>query len=300
MSNDRAILYLGDCLEVLPTLMDGAASMTPRSPSQTQWEKIKKDFIALLPTVASSYDTRSVFCDACRVFSLSLRSPLATTKEERDAIEKEYQSYVRKYGEDGMKKIGTLFALLVDALEIHRGDFLGHVYEEINATNAKGLGQFFTPDCVSRLMAKMNFGNDQIEKGKIVKLCDPACGAGALMIEASEEFMLNGGRQGDLLIYGDDLDPTAVCIAYVQFSLLGYPAIVRRMDSLAMQVYEGPWYTMGYFAHALPMRLLASNSTISPSRGGDAPPSPAPAPDSPASGDSSPRPPTLQQGELPL
>ena len=36
-------------------------------------------------------------------------------------------------------------------------------------------------------------------------------------------------------------------------------AIVTRMDSLSMQVYEGPWYTMGYFAHCMPMRRLCED-----------------------------------------
>lgn len=56
--------------------------------------------------------------------------------------------------------------------------------------------------------------------------------------------------------YGEDLDPTASYISYTQFSLLGYPAIVTNQDSLSMKIYEGPWYTPGYYLHGMPMRLL--------------------------------------------
>lgn len=79
------------------------------------------------------------------------------------------------------------------------------------------------------------------------------------MIEAAEAFMAQGGRQGDMILYGEDLDPTACNITYTQFSLLGYPAVVTHQDTLALKLYEGPWYTIGYFAHGMPMRLLAQH-----------------------------------------
>ena len=33
------------------------------------------------------------------------------------------------------------------------------------------------------------------------------------------------------------------------------------MDSLSVKVYEGPWYTPGYFLHAMPMRRPFGNCT---------------------------------------
>ena len=118
-------------------------------------------------------------------------------------------------------------------------------------------------------------GDGAIEPGRIITLSDPACGAGALLIEAAEAFIANGGRQGDVLLYASDIDPVATDIAYVEFSLLGYPAVVSRMDSLSMKVYNGPWYTIGYFAHAMPMRLMgckgAAKQATSTEEGGAKP-----------------------------
>lgn len=222
--------------------------------ADSEWERLRKEFHLLLSKVSSSYDTITIFNDACRMFAISLRSPLVLSKDEKEAIEQEYKALADKYGVEGTEKISGLFALVMQALEIKRGDFLGHIYEDLNATK-KGFGQFFTPDSVAKLMARIAFPPDSIEQGRIVKICDPTCGAGALLIEAAESFIESGGRQGDLLLYADDLDGTACNIAYTQFSLLGYPAIVRRMDSLAMEVFEGPLYTFGYFGHAMPMRL---------------------------------------------
>lgn len=234
-------------------------NVTVRNAGETRtWEDYRKAFLNLLPKVSPSYDLRSIFCDACRIFCLSFRGVIATGKE-KDEIEREYQTFVEKYGNDGMQKISILLSYVVQALELRRSDFLGHVQEGLNATRGKDAGQFYTPDSVSIMMARMCARGHQIKPGKIIKIGDPSCGAGALLIAGVEALMEAGVRQGDVLVCGEDLDPTACNIFYVQATLLGYAAIVTRMDSLSMQVYEGPWYTMGYFAHCMPMRRLCED-----------------------------------------
>ena len=219
------------------------------------WEGYYKKFLKVLPSVSQSYSPRDIFCDVCRIFCLSLRGAVTMSHIEKDSIEKEYQTYVGKYGKDGMQKIAILFSYVVEALELRRQDFLGHIQEELNST-VKSFGQFYTPDSVSTMMARICCEGHKIDAGKIVKIGDPSCGAGALLIAGVEGFISAGGRQGDILVCGDDLDSTACNIFYTQASLLGYAAIVTRMDSLSRNVYEGPWYTIGYFAHGMPMRLL--------------------------------------------
>ena len=220
------------------------------------WEGFYKAFLNLLPKVSNSHNPTDIFRDVCRIFSLSIRGTVTISQIEKDEIEKQYQSFVAKYGNDGMGKIAMLLAYVVEALELRRIDFLGHVYEALNAT-VRGWGQFLTPDSIAKMMGHMTFSSHDIVHGKIIRMDDPSCGAGALLIEAAEAYITNGGRQGDLLLYGEDLDATACCITYVQFSLLGYAAIVTHQDTLSMKVYEGPWYTPCYFAHGMPMRLIA-------------------------------------------
>ncbi len=226
---------------------------TSTTPTQTTHGRAEchREFMRILSAASRTADQRAVFCDFCRAASLSLRGAL-THGAEKQAIEAEYAALVAKHGPEGMAAFSQMLAVTVEALDASRSDFLGHLYEELNATN-KHFGQFFTPDSVSRLMAEMSIGKPV--PGQIVTLADPAAGAGALLIEGAEHFIAAGGRQGDILISADDLDGTACCIAYIQLSLLGYPAIVRRMDSLAVRVYEGPWFTFGYFAYGIPMRL---------------------------------------------
>lgn len=231
-----------------------------------------REFVRILAAASRTRDQRGVFCDFCRAASLSLRGALVFGAEKAD-IERQYAAIVTEYGKDGMTAFSHMLAVTVKALEANRSDFLGHLYEELNATN-KHFGQFFTPDSVSRLMAEMTI--QKTIPGQIVTMYDAAAGAGALLIEGAEHFVAAGGRQCDILISADDLDATACCIAYIQLSLLGYAAIVRRMDSLRMEVYEGPWFTFGYFAHSMPMRLRPSKPM-----GATAPASPA-SPVSPA------------------
>lgn len=229
-------------------------------PSPETWQDHYNAFKKLLPTVSNAHSPSDIFRDVCRIFSLSLRGAVTIDKAERDEIESMYASLAGRYGPDGMKKVGAMFAHLVEGLELKRSDFLGHVYEDLNAT-VKSFGQFFTPDNVSALMARITLP-EKPEPGRIVRLNDPTCGAGALLIAGAEAFMEAGGRQGDILIMAEDLDATACCIVYTQLSLLGYPAVVRHMDSLAMKVYEGPWYTPGYFLHAMPMRRVHSKGVV--------------------------------------
>ena len=227
-----------------------AKANEPVSPT---WEGYIKDFINGLSKVSPSYGTNQIFVDVCRIFSLSLRGAVTSGKEKED-IEAWYQRFVEKYGKEGMLQVAHLFAIVVEALELRRTDFLGQVYERLNAT-VKNFGQFLTPIGVSELLSRISLG-DKIKSTEITRMYDPACGAGVLLLEGAKQFIAMGGGQNNLLLYADDLDDTACCIAYIQFSLLGYAAIVRHMDSLTQKVYEGPWYTIGYFAHGFPMRLM--------------------------------------------
>ena len=167
---------------------------------------------------------------------------------------------MEKHGKENEAAFAQLFSAVAQKLEVTRTDFLGEVMTLMDATN-KSTSQFLTPVCISRMMGRMTF--ERAEKpvpGEIVNLSDPCCGAGVLLIEGANAFMENGGRQGDILIRAEDLDFNAFNICYVQLSLLGFPAIVTLMDSISREVFEGPWYTPGYFIHAMPMRLAGRNT----------------------------------------
>ena len=70
-------------------------------------------------------------------------------------------------------------------------DLFGDAYEYLisnYASNAgKSGGEFFTPQSVSRLLARIVMLGKN-EKNKINKIYDPACGSGSLLLQAKKQF----------------------------------------------------------------------------------------------------------------
>ena len=235
------------------------------SDTSAAYEQSRKDLLREIEAMSQSHHVRDKFADAVRMMAITLHQ--ATVKDfrhdEYERDEREYINIAAKYGKDGMLHACKAFGIVIESMERDRQDLLGHCLEDIDATN-KGTGQFFTPTSVSRLMARV--ANDGVvkdylalrERGerKIIKMNDCACGAGVLMIDGAEEILHSGVPIQDIMIYAEDLDANAFNMVYVNLSLLGYAARVVKMDSLTMKVYEGPWWTIGYFLHCMPMRGL--------------------------------------------
>ena len=221
-----------------------------------------EEFIRMVEKLSGRYSPLQVFQDACRMMALAIHSALLCfDPAAKHCAEKEYAELVEKHGKENEAAFAQLFRAVAQKLEVTRTEFLGGVMESMGATN-KHTSQFLTPVSLSRLMGRMTF--ERAEKpvpGEIVNLSDPCCGAGVLLIEGANAFIDAGGRQGDILIRAEDLDYNAFNICFVQLSLLGFPAIVTRMDSLSREIFEGPWYTPGYFLHAMPMRRAGKNTT---------------------------------------
>lgn len=72
--------------------------------------------------------------------------------------------------------------------EDHRIDLFGDAYEFLisnYAANAgKSGGEFFTPQCVSALLARIALDG----KESVNKIYDPACGSGSLLLQARKQF----------------------------------------------------------------------------------------------------------------
>ena len=219
-------------------------------------EELKKLFIKEVHAAARGRYAVEVFADMVRAMAICFEAPLALG-ERHEELEKEYAQIKSRYTEDEFVHFPIALAMVQMALERHREDFLGHALENLGAANTHN-GQFLTPVCVSRMMAKVNCRGLDYTPGKIIPLYDPACGSSVLLIEGAEAMLQNGIRQADILVLAGDIDGRACDISYVQLSLLGYAAVVQHMDALAQRRISPDRFTPGYYLHCMPMRRVAA------------------------------------------
>ena len=105
----------------------------------------------------------------------------------------------------------------------HYYDYLGVFYEDVIQSKYKAgtNGQFFTPQDVSKLMARITV-DESIDKPVIN---DCACGSGRLLLDA------HSFNQNAVLI-GQDLDPVACKMAVLNFYISGVTGSILHQNTL--------------------------------------------------------------------
>ena len=211
----------------------------------------RKEFIKELSQMAYRRNIVEVFGDVVGMMAASMWK---VTLLNGDEAEKLYADYARRYTKDELAHLPKMLGIIVNALEEKRESFLGPVLEEIGAAN-KNNGQFLTPASVANMMARVNAADVEYTPGKVIRVSDPACGAGVTLI-ANGEALLHERHvaQSDIYLIGGDIDGRACDITYIELTLLGYAARVDHMDALSMKVLSPSRYTLGYFLHSMPMR----------------------------------------------
>ena len=100
-------------------------------------------------------------------------------------------------------------------------DLLGRVFEyfltQFASAEGKNGGQFYTPQCVVRLLVEMLAPY----KGRIY---DPACGSGGMFVQSEKFVESHGGKLGDIAVYGQESNPTTRRLAIMNLALRGIEA----------------------------------------------------------------------------
>lgn len=200
-------------------------------------------------------DYYSVLGDFFEASAISVKN--AVDCNDRDVYEKRYGDIARSYGKAWMDVFADCLGLFM--AEIHAAmegsamfrDFAGELYMA-SWTNSKGLGQFFTPYHVSRLMAECNVEKERFaaeienDPDRVITFYEPTCGAGGLMVAAIDVMHSAGINYAhNMFIDCGDIDPRCFHMSYLTLSLLGAPAVVRLGDALAMK-YHRAWFTPAY------------------------------------------------------
>ncbi|VTS53270.1 type I restriction-modification system M protein [Streptococcus dysgalactiae subsp. equisimilis] len=119
--------------------------------------------------------------------------------------------------------------------EDNKIDLFGDAYEYLisnYASNAgKSGGEFFTPQNVSKLLAKIVMLG-RSETNKINKIYDPACGSGSLLLQAQKQFTEHVIEDG---FYGQEINMTTYNLARMNMFLhnINYDKFnIQRGDTL--------------------------------------------------------------------
>lgn len=202
-------------------------------------------------------DWHSVICDVFEISAIVISNQIDLRKDVYEAREERYKTLVKKYSEDGMKLLQEIFGDLYILLskpafeELPFSDFLGELYM-YSGTSNKGSGQFFTPYCVSKLMAQMTYTKERVEEvlskspNHIIKINEPSCGSGGMILASIEQLRSLGvNYANDVIVIANDIDKRCVHMAYLQLALAGIPAIIYHQNTLTLETWD-EWRTPAY------------------------------------------------------
>ena len=198
----------------------------------------QKEFHKVFSGLCESKSSWQVWADFVECAAIAISNAVdhvSTASEEREA---RYQRIMQTYREKERLCFRELFSIMVNAMEIKPDqDFLGEMFMALELSN-HWRGQFFTPYDVCKMMAAMQIGGaeESVERRGWVGIMDPACGAGALLIAARNEFMLKGIGYRQALYVCQDIDHVAGLMCYIQLSLLGCAGYVVIADSICNPV----------------------------------------------------------------
>ena len=200
--------------------------------------EIKNNFIKTIESLSRTRHKWQAWSDFVEMAALSL-AQFGNFDEEREAS---YMRIVGRYDPGEVQLFPKLLGMVTEALEVRYCDFLGEAFMELELGN-KFKGQVFTPFTLCSLIAKMTFKKELFENGNVVTMNEPAVGGGAMVIAMCDHLTnerINFQKQ--LKITCQDVDYTAVCMCYIQLSLIGCNAVVVHANTLSMEEW-GSFYT---------------------------------------------------------
>lgn len=235
-----------------------------------------KEFAKEFEKLSYRFNTWEVWCDFVTSFACCIS--LTADRSDQGRFEdrsKRLNDTMKRYTEEERRVFTALAEITASALEKNpEQDFLGRMYMSLDF-GSKWHGQFFTPWDVGYAMAKMTLtGNDAESKFKeqlYLSCMDPCCGAGCLLLAsaAAYDHLYEGRRhQDDLLLVGQDLDPTVAMMCYIQLSLTGCAGYIAVGNSLTnpvagtvldpeMDGIENLWFTPMWFSPLWEFRRIS-------------------------------------------
>lgn len=209
-------------------------------------------FKKIFRTLAPYKHRYEVFRDFVTMAAISLHNGLMKDPTR----EAEYMGIIKGYKPDDQKAFPKLVGSLIAALDHEPRDILGPLYMELEIAN-KDAGQFFTPPELSEVMAAISFQDmiDKLDQQPFIKLSEPACGAGGMILAFVKVLIQHKYNPSDKLwVQCVDVDRMAALMCYIQLTLWNVPAEVIVGNTLTWEHRE-IWYTpahhLGFWANKL-------------------------------------------------
>jgi hypothetical protein len=201
---------------------------------------LRKQFIKVFSDLVRHRERHDVLADFLEMAFCTIRKTTLPTGPEADAIEDRYMAVVRRNRPEDLREIPKLLGITALAMQDGGCDFLGQVTVELELPS-QHMGQFFTPYDVSRMLAELTFdtADEIIAEQGFVTMLEPACGAGGMIVAAADTIERKGfdiARQ--LYVEGIDISPLCFRMSYLQASLRGIPAVIRRGNTLSGEIFE--------------------------------------------------------------
>lgn len=196
-----------------------------------------RDFNKAFNEVCYRHDYQTVFCDFLEMSVCALAQMKDTFPDP--ILEERYLQTAKRYSQKELEAMSVLFGEWLLVMEkTERGtyrDALGVFYEVIKSSGkAQSLGQFFTPEHVTMMMAQMAYDDATTENGTQPQTgCDPACGSGRNLLALR---CLNP----HITLYGIDVDRICALMCTLNLWIHGCKGLVIWGNSLSLERF-GAW-----------------------------------------------------------
>jgi hypothetical protein len=207
------------------------------------------EFLKLFAGIAREKHRYDVFRDFVTCAAISMHNVAHKGTARAEVLEAEYMAVVGKYRKEDVSSFSELLAKLIGLYDDRPRDILGQLFMSLDL-GSDHTGQFFTPPEISELMAKVIYGDELRTMDKpFITLCEPACGAGGMVL-AFVKVMMDAGVDPNqrLWVQAQDIDRLAALMCYLQLSLWHIPAVVIVGNTLAFEsreVFITPAHVMG-------------------------------------------------------
>lgn len=148
-------------------------------------------------------------------------------------------------------------------------DLLGGHYMDL-ALSHKGQqwnGEFHTPQPICELMARVIAGDAPPPDEGPITLCEPACGAGAMILAYAHALPADARRR--LRVTAIDISKVACDMCFINTTLWGIPAEVIHGDTLRME-FRASWRNIHWIFRGN-LHLLAGLADSDNAEAADAP-----------------------------